>query len=65
MRRSVEIFNESATGCANAVQTAETAGKDLKNAAKSNAPRRKPSGPRRNDTPPRGSSVPHVPLVKA
>jgi hypothetical protein len=30
MRRSVEIFNESATGCANAVQTAETAGKDLK-----------------------------------
>jgi hypothetical protein len=31
MRRSVEIFKESATGCANVVQTAETAGKDLKN----------------------------------
>ena len=39
MRRSVEIFNESATGCANAVQTAETAEKDLKNAVKATARR--------------------------
>jgi hypothetical protein len=40
MRRSVEIFNESATGCANAVQTAETAGKDLKRSESNVTPQR-------------------------